>query len=171
MTTALAVVHQRYSTNTFPSWRLAQPFRMVAHNGEINTLSGNRNRLRGYEKLMSCPALGEDLSELFPILEPGGSDSAWFDNCMELLVRAGRSAPHALMMMIPEAFGPKYHICGTSGRFTNTMRRSWSPGTARRRWSSPTAGWWAARWTATACGPAATWSPPTAWSCWPARSA
>jgi glutamate synthase (NADPH) large chain len=110
MATALAVVHQRYSTNTFPSWRLAQPFRMIAHNGEINTLRGNLNRLKGYEKTMASPALGQDLSELFPIVEPGGSDSACFDNCMELLVRAGRSAPHALMMMIPEAFGPSYHI-------------------------------------------------------------
>ena len=110
MITALAVVHQRYSTNTFPSWRLAQPFRMIAHNGEINTLRGNLNRLTGYEKIMSSPALGENLTELFPIVEPGGSDSACFDNCMELLVRAGRSAPHALMMMIPEAFGPGYHI-------------------------------------------------------------
>ncbi len=110
LTTALAVVHQRYSTNTFPSWRLAQPFRMIAHNGEINTLRGNMHRLQGYEQTMACPALGDDLSELFPILEPGGSDSACFDNCMELLVRAGRSSPHALMMMIPEAFGPSYHI-------------------------------------------------------------
>jgi len=108
--TALAIVHQRYSTNTFPSWRLAHPFRMIAHNGEINTLRGNINRLRGYEKAMQCPDLAEDLSDLFPIVEPAGSDSASFDNVMELLVRAGRSAPHALMMMIPEAFGPQYHI-------------------------------------------------------------
>jgi glutamate synthase domain-containing protein 2/glutamate synthase domain-containing protein 1/glutamate synthase domain-containing protein 3 len=110
VTTALTIVHQRYSTNTFPSWRLAQPFRLIAHNGEINTLRGNANRLRAYEKTMSCPALGDDMSALFPVLQPGGSDSACFDNCMELLVRAGRSAPHALMMMIPEAFGPSYHI-------------------------------------------------------------
>ena len=110
VTSALAVVHQRYSTNTFPSWRLAHPFRMIAHNGEINTLRGNINRLRGYEKMMRSPALGDDLSELFPIVESGGSDSASFDNVMELLVRAGRSAPHALMMMIPEAFGSQYHI-------------------------------------------------------------
>ncbi|MGW8257149.1 MAG: hypothetical protein ACWGMZ_06670 [Thermoguttaceae bacterium] len=108
--TALALVHQRYSTNTFPSWRLAQPFRMIAHNGEINTLRGNANRLQCYEKSMSKPELTERMSELFPIIQPGGSDSASFDNCMELLVRAGRSAPHALMMMIPEAFGPRYHI-------------------------------------------------------------
>jgi len=107
--TALAIVHQRYSTNTFPSWPLAQPFRMIAHNGEINTLRGNVNRLRGYEKTMACPALADDLSELFPIVKAGASDSAGFDNAMELLVRAGRSAPHALMM-IPEAFGARYHI-------------------------------------------------------------
>ena len=110
LSTALAIVHQRYSTNTFPSWRLAHPFRMIAHNGEINTLRGNINRLRGYEKTMACSALAADLSELFPIIEPGASDSASFDNLMELLVRAGRSAPHALMMMIPEAFGNQYHI-------------------------------------------------------------
>ena len=108
--TALCIVHQRYSTNTFPSWRLAQPFRMIAHNGEINTLRGNANRLQGRERNMAAPALTGDMSELFPILQPGGSDSACFDNAMELLVRAGRSAPHALMMMIPEAFGPRYYI-------------------------------------------------------------
>ncbi len=107
---ALALVHQRYSTNTFPSWPLAQPFRMIAHNGEINTLRGNASRLKGYEKTMSCPELSENLSEIFPVLEPGASDSASFDNTMELLVRAGRTAPHSLMMMIPEAFGPRYHI-------------------------------------------------------------
>ena len=110
MQTALAIVHQRYSTNTFPSWRLAQPFRMIAHNGEINTLRGNSSRLQGKEKSMTAPQLAADMSQLFPILEPGGSDSACFDNAMELLVRSGRSAPHALMMMIPEAFGPLYHI-------------------------------------------------------------
>ncbi len=110
LATALAIVHQRYSTNTFPNWRLAHPFRMIAHNGEINTLRGNMNRLQGYEKGMACPALAEDLSDLFPIIEPGASDSASFDNVMELLVRAGRAAPHALMMMIPEAFGQRYHI-------------------------------------------------------------
>ncbi len=110
MTTALAIVHQRYSTNTFPSWKLAQPLRMVAHNGEINTLRGNAHRLQNCERTMRAPTLAEDLSDIFPILEPGASDSACFDNAMELLVRAGRSAPHALMMMIPEAFGPCYHI-------------------------------------------------------------
>jgi glutamate synthase (NADPH) large chain len=110
MVSALAIVHQRYSTNTFPSWRLAQPFRLCAHNGEINTLSGNRNRMRAREQQMLCPLLGDDLSDLFPVLTPGGSDSACFDNALELLVRAGRSLPHAMMMLIPEAFGASYHI-------------------------------------------------------------
>jgi len=107
---ALAIVHQRYSTNTFPNWRLAQPFRCVAHNGEINTLSGNRNSMRAREPKMSSPVFGDDMPDLFPVLTPGGSDSACFDNALELLVRAGRSMPHAMMMMIPEAFGAKYHI-------------------------------------------------------------
>ncbi len=107
---ALALVHQRYSTNTFPNWRLAQPFRMLAHNGEINTLSGNTNRMRGREAHLSSPLLGEDLSDLYPIITPGASDSACFDNVLELLWMAGRSLPHAMMMLIPEAFGPSYHI-------------------------------------------------------------
>ncbi|HET6430086.1 MAG TPA: glutamate synthase large subunit [Phycisphaerae bacterium] len=108
--TALAIVHQRYSTNTFPNWRLAQPMRLVAHNGEINTLRGNRNRMRAREMTMSSPLLGGDLTDIVPVLTDGASDSAQFDNCLELLVRAGRSLPHAMMMMIPEAFGTHYHI-------------------------------------------------------------
>ncbi len=108
--TALAIVHQRYSTNTFPSWRLAQPFHMIAHNGEINTLRGNTNRIHGRGRSMVAPVLTDDITELFPIIEPGGSDSACFDNTLELLVRAGRSTPHAMMMLIPEAFGPQYHM-------------------------------------------------------------
>jgi len=107
--TALAIVHQRYGTNTFPNWRLAQPFRMTAHNGEINTIRGNRNRMRGRELRMASGLPGEDLSDLRPVLTPGGSDSCQFDNVLELLVMAGRSLPHA-MMMIPEAFGPAYPI-------------------------------------------------------------
>ncbi len=108
---ALAIVHQRYSTNTFPNWRLAQPLRMLAHNGEINTLSGNENRMRARERLMQSELLGEGLQEdVVPVLDAGGSDSAKFDNALELLVRAGRGLPHAMMMMIPEAFGEHYHI-------------------------------------------------------------
>ncbi len=107
---ALAIVHQRYSTNTFPNWRLAQPFRCVAHNGEINTLSGNRIKMQAREKTLAGSLCGNDITELLPILTPELSDSACFDGTLELLVRAGRSMPHAMMMMIPEAFGPKYHI-------------------------------------------------------------
>jgi glutamate synthase domain-containing protein 2/glutamate synthase domain-containing protein 1/glutamate synthase domain-containing protein 3 len=110
MKSALAIVHQRYSTNTFPSWRLAQPFRCIAHNGEINTLSGNRSSIRARETNMACELFGDDISDLLPILTPEASDSACFDSTLELLVRAGRSMPHSVMMMIPEAFGPKYHI-------------------------------------------------------------
>jgi len=107
---ALAIVHQRYSTNTFPSWSLAQPFRCIAHNGEINTLSGNRNWMRARETVMVSEVFGENLGDLLPVLSPDMSDSACFDSVLELLVRSGRSMPHSMMMMIPEAFGPKYHI-------------------------------------------------------------
>jgi len=107
---ALAIVHQRYSTNTFPNWRLAQPLRCIAHNGEINTLSGNRNWMQARQMKMSSEAFGDNISDLLPILTPQGSDSACFDNVLELLVRSGRSLPHSMMMMIPEAFGAKYHI-------------------------------------------------------------
>ena len=107
---ALAIIHQRYSTNTFPSWRLAQPLRCIAHNGEINTLSGNSNWMQSRQIKMSSKAFGDNISDLFPILTPEASDSACFDNVLELLVRSGRSLPHSVMMMIPEAFGPSYHI-------------------------------------------------------------
>jgi len=107
---ALAIVHQRYSTNTFPNWRLAQPFHCVAHNGEINTLSGNRNYMRARETTMASEAFGDEIGDLLPVLPDDTSDSGCFDAALELLMRAGRSMPHAMMMMIPEAFGPKYHI-------------------------------------------------------------
>jgi glutamate synthase domain-containing protein 2/glutamate synthase domain-containing protein 1/glutamate synthase domain-containing protein 3 len=110
VSSALAIVHQRYSTNTFPNWRLAQPLRCIAHNGEINTLSGNRNWMQARQTKMSSEVFGDNIDDLFPILTPEGSDSACFDNVLELLVRAGRSLPHSIMMMIPEAFGSKYHI-------------------------------------------------------------
>ncbi len=106
----LALVHQRYSTNTFPTWSLAQPFRFVAHNGEINTLRGNINKMRARESTMSSPLFGEDIERIRPVIDPDGSDSAVFDNVYELLTRSGRSIEHAMMMMIPEAFGVKYHI-------------------------------------------------------------
>jgi glutamate synthase domain-containing protein 2/glutamate synthase domain-containing protein 1/glutamate synthase domain-containing protein 3 len=107
---ALAIVHQRYSTNTFHNWQLAQPFRCIAHNGEINTLSGNRNWMKAREVQMASEIFADNINELRPVLKPEDSDSACFDNALELLVRSGRSMPHSMMMMIPEAFGPKYHI-------------------------------------------------------------
>ncbi|MFM6978296.1 MAG: glutamate synthase large subunit [Micrococcales bacterium] len=99
----LALVHSRFSTNTFPSWPLAHPFRMIAHNGEINTVKGNRNWMRAREARLASEALG-DLKQLSPIITPDGSDSASFDEVVELLYMAGRSLPHAMMMMIPEAW-------------------------------------------------------------------
>ena len=101
---ALALVHQRFSTNTFPEWPLAHPYRMVAHNGEINTVKGNFNWLRAREGVMSSPVLGEDLRKLYPIVYGGQSDTATFDNCLELLVMAGYPLAQAVMMMIPEAW-------------------------------------------------------------------
>ncbi len=101
---ALALVHQRFSTNTFPSWDLAHPFRMIAHNGEINTLRGNVNWLRARQGAISSPILGADLNKIWPLIYPGQSDSASFDNALELLVMAGYSVAHAVMMMIPEAW-------------------------------------------------------------------
>ena len=110
VTSAMAIVHQRYSTNTFPNWRLAQPFRLIAHNGEINTLSGNMHRMQARQASLSSETLGDHFDDLLPIITPGLSDSAAFDAVLELLVRGGRSLPHAMMMMIPEAFGASYHI-------------------------------------------------------------
>ncbi|XPP25821.1 MAG: glutamate synthase large subunit [Leucobacter sp.] len=98
-----AIVHSRYSTNTFPSWHLAQPLRMVAHNGEINTVRGNRNWMRAREGQLESEAIG-DMRQLLPICTEGGSDSASFDEVLELLVMAGRSLPHAMAMMVPEAW-------------------------------------------------------------------
>ncbi|MDR2109669.1 MAG: glutamate synthase subunit alpha, partial [Spirochaetaceae bacterium] len=108
--TAVALVHSRFSTNTFPAWSLAQPFRMVSHNGEINTLTGNRFWMAAREPLFSHPRFGEDLRDILPVLEPEKSDSASFDNILELLVLSGRSLPHALMMLIPESWNDKNPI-------------------------------------------------------------
>ncbi|HVT21924.1 MAG TPA: glutamate synthase large subunit [Mycobacteriales bacterium] len=100
---AIALVHSRFSTNTFPSWPLAHPYRYIAHNGEINTVMGNRNWMRAREALLHSDLIPGDLSRLFPIVTPGGSDSASFDEVLELLHLGGRSLPHAVLMMIPEA--------------------------------------------------------------------
>ncbi|WP_222330686.1 glutamate synthase large subunit [Rhizobium leguminosarum] len=101
---AVALVHQRFSTNTFPSWKLAHPYRMVAHNGEINTLRGNVNWMAARQASVSSPLFGEDISKLWPISYEGQSDTACFDNALEFLVRGGYSMAHAVMMLIPEAW-------------------------------------------------------------------
>ena len=102
--TRLALVHSRFSTNTFPSWSLAHPYRMIAHNGEVNTLRGNINWMRARESQLASELFGDDLEKVIPVAQEGGSDSAIFDNVLELLVLSGRSIPHAVMMMIPEAY-------------------------------------------------------------------
>jgi glutamate synthase domain-containing protein 2/glutamate synthase domain-containing protein 1/glutamate synthase domain-containing protein 3 len=105
---ALAVVHQRYSTNTFPSWELAQPFRYLAHNGEINTLRGNLNHMRAREPMLASELFGDDIHKLHPVIDSSGSDSACLDNALELLTTGGRSLHHSMAMLIPQAWGNKY---------------------------------------------------------------
>ncbi len=107
---AIALVHQRYSTNTFPTWPLAHPFRYLAHNGEINTLRGNLNSLKAREPYLKSDRIGEDLQKCLPLIAAGQSDSASLDNMFELLVAAGRSLPHAMLMMMPQAWGQKHYL-------------------------------------------------------------
>jgi len=101
---ALCLVHQRFSTNTFPSWQLAHPFRYICHNGEINTVRGNMNWMHARQSVLRSPAFGDEIDRIFPIIQPGGSDSAALDNAVELLSLGGRSLPHVLAMLIPEAW-------------------------------------------------------------------
>ena len=108
-TSGMAVVHSRFSTNTFPRWSLAQPFRLLAHNGEINTIRGNRTWMEARESVLSSPTLG-DITPLRPIVQPGMSDSASLDNVLEFLVRSGLSLPHAMAMLVPESFNDKNPI-------------------------------------------------------------
>ena len=102
MTSALALVHQRYSTNTFPTWDLAHPFRFIAHNGEINTVRGNINWMHARESMLAHPVCGPDMAKIAPVVRGGGSDSATFDNVLELLVLAGRPIEEVVSMLIPE---------------------------------------------------------------------
>jgi glutamate synthase (NADPH/NADH) large chain len=107
---AVALVHSRFSTNTFPSWDLAQPFRLLAHNGEINTIKGNRFWMSARESSFSSEEFGNDIKKILPVIEPGKSDSASFDNALEMLYFTGRTLPHALMMLIPESWNEKNPI-------------------------------------------------------------
>ncbi len=107
---AIVVAHERFSTNTFPSWRLAQPFRMLAHNGEINTLRGNLRQMEARADRLGCGLLGGEAARVLPVIAPGSSDSAALDNMLELLRLAGRSLPHAMMMLMPQAWGESYPL-------------------------------------------------------------
>jgi glutamate synthase (ferredoxin) len=117
MESALALVHSRFSTNTFPSWNRAHPYRYMAHNGEINTLRGNINWMHAREALFESDLFGEDIKKVLPIISTDGSDSAMFDNCLELLVLSGRSLPHAMMMMIPEPWTKHESMSGEKKAF------------------------------------------------------
>lgn len=125
---ALALVHSRFSTNTFPSWELAHPYRLVAHNGEINTLRGNVNWIRARESQLASELFGDDIEKLKPVIRPRGSDTATFDNVLELLVLAGRSLPHALMMMVPEAYAGRPDVSPELAgfyRFHECLTEAW----------------------------------------------
>ena len=111
LTSAMALVHSRFSTNTLPSWPLAHPFRYVAHNGEFNTIRGNRNWMTSREALLAPEMISGELSELLPVCNPDASDSASFDEVVELLHMAGRSLPHAMLMMIPPAWEARDDFC------------------------------------------------------------
>lgn len=114
---AISLVHSRFSTNTFPSWALAHPFRIIAHNGEFNTIKGNRNWMLAREALLSTHSIPGEISRIFPICQPGGSDSASFDEVLELLHLGGRTLPHAVLMMIPEAWERHEHMDQTRRDF------------------------------------------------------
>jgi glutamate synthase (NADPH/NADH) large chain len=114
---ALCLVHQRFSTNTFPTWQLAHPFRYIAHNGEINTLRGNVNWMHARQSILESPKFGEEIKKLFPVNPANGSDSSSFDNVLELLVQSGRSLPHAISMLIPEAWASNPHMPGDKQAF------------------------------------------------------
>jgi glutamate synthase (NADPH) large chain len=117
VTSALCLVHQRFSTNTFPSWPLAHPYRHIAHNGEINTLRGNVNWMHARQSILKSNLFGDDLKKIFPIIAPGGSDSASLDNAVELLLHAGRSLPHVMAMLIPEAWAGNPHMRAEKSAF------------------------------------------------------
>ena len=154
---ALALVHQRFSTNTFPTWDLAHPFRMIAHNGEINTLRGNVNWIRARQGAISSPILGNDLDKIWPLIYDGQSDSASFDNALELLVMSGYSIAHAMMMLIPEAWERAHHDGPQPARVLRVPRGDdGALGRPGRRSRSPTAARSAPRSTATACARRAT---------------
>ena len=128
MESALALTHSRFSTNTFPSWPRAQPFRYLCHNGEINTVRGNENWLYARQMQLASEVFGEDVEKLFPIIRNDGSRFTKFDNCLEFLILSGRSLAHAMMMMIPEPW-EKHLTMDQEKRISITfMHASWNHG-------------------------------------------
>src|SRR5476651_2659638 len=128
---AIAIVHQRFSTNTFPSWSLAHPFRYIAHNGEINTVQGNKNWMKTREHFFESPVFGKNTKDLLPIIQ-AGSDSSTLDNVVELLVATGMSLPHALMMLIPEPWDAHQTMSESKKAFYNYHSSLMEP------WDGPT---------------------------------
>src|SRR5665647_1039346 len=168
--TELAVVHSRFSTNTFPSWSLAQPFRLIAHNGEINTVRGNRNWMAARQSTLSSDVLGE-LAPLMPVCTPGSSDSGSFDEVLELLHLGGRSLPHAVLMMIPEAWENQTALDPDLRAFYayhSTLIEPWD-GPASLTFTDGTLV--GAVLDRNGLRPGGTGSPTTAWWCWRARPA
>jgi glutamate synthase (ferredoxin) len=168
---ALATVHSRFSTNTNPSWERAHPNRLILHNGEINTIRGNVDRMIAREETVDCDLLAADRDKIMPIVDQSGSDSAMLDNTLEFLMMYGMDLPKAVMITVRSPGRTTASSPRAAGlyRYYATMME---PGTARQRWSSPTATSWARRWTATASGPPATFDrgrpsdPPPRWGCW-----
>ena len=154
-TSGLALVHSRFSTNTFPTWGLAQPFRLLAHNGEINTIRGNRGWMEARESVLSSPALG-DIKELRPIIQPNMSDSASLDNVLEFLVMSGLSLPHAMAMLVPESFNEKNPISEDLKAFYEYHSILIDLGTDLPHYSSATDAMRVVCWIATVCVPHAT---------------
>ncbi len=135
---AFALVHARFATNTFPSWKLAQPFRYMAHNGEINTLQGNLNWLKTSERGFTSPYFThEEMEMILPVITSGQSDSACLDNVIELLALTGRSLPHVMMMLIPEAWDGNELMDPVKKLFTNFMQPLWLPGMDRHLFPLP----------------------------------
>ena len=129
---SFALIHQRFSTNTFPTWSLAQPFRMLCHNGEINTVRGNINWMNARHKNLASPSFSEnDLNKIWPVIEEGQSDSASFDNALELLVRGGYSISEAMLIMIPEAWQNNDIMDKNLKVFMSIMHQLWSLGMAQ----------------------------------------
>ena len=130
-TTAVALMHSRYSTNTFPSWERAHPNRYTIHNGEINTILGNQKRMNARQSNIKTDLFGVDVQNVFPIVNEDGSDSAMFDNALEFLLMTGRTLPHSAMMMIPRTVGEETRRSRTSSaRFMNSTAMLWTRGTA-----------------------------------------